>query len=256
VSVRPDSMTFTVTIPVQDMPQSGVLNTDKLSIIRFDDGHFMLCFPEEGNIAVAQALAKYLAPMAPFDYNNTQVLWIDHTKGVEIVPNAGLKWADLTERLKSMVQRNLVPAGKVEDFTPTRYPDEPNSVYYLFLMQVRKCQTCGRPIMPYVAEHERSFVFPRYVRIDQEAQMKRAGIQPVGTWSVERDAYLCEECTKAGKDTFTCALCDQERTSDLEQFRYGDPPDFLCTPCYESVSASKWEAEIERIEEAHRYDYE
>lgn len=86
-------------------------------------------------------------------------------------------------------------------------------------------------------------------------QGKRAGFV-VESESVNRAGKpICSECRDAGKATFVCYICKQERSSEQEQESYGYPPEeILCTVCYAAVPARDWDTVTARLMEAHRYD--
>jgi hypothetical protein len=70
-------------------------------------------------------------------------------------------------------------------------------------------------------------------------------------WSGE----LCTECAAKAASVFTCELCKQERPSDQVEEQFGDPAEYLCKPCYETVPASVWDAAKERLRRSHQYDH-
>jgi hypothetical protein len=37
--------------------------------------------------------------------------------------------------------------------------------------------------------------------------------------------------------------------------QFGDPAEYLCKPCYETVPASVWDAAKERLRRSHQYDH-
>lgn len=52
-----------------------------------------------------------------------------------------------------------------------------------------------------------------------------------------------------------CALCNKLRKGKPQE-AIGDPPEFMCTPCYETVPAKIWIAKRDALWEEHRYDFE
>jgi len=99
-------------------------------------------------------------------------------------------------------------------------------------------------------------LFPYYWRENLKSQMERANIMFRGDVKDKDDHYICEECAKAGKSTFICDLCGEERSSELKQESFGDPPDFLCKVCYETVPAKIWEKKHDELWHEHRWDFE
>lgn len=53
-------------------------------------------------------------------------------------------------------------------------------------------------------------------------------------------------------DPFICAFCGQKRAWADMQAQFGDPPEFLCAPCYESVPAARWQEAYDRLAQKHR----
>jgi hypothetical protein len=132
----------------------------------------------------------------------------------------------------------------VEDFTPTIL--EPG--YGIVVVGVEKCSHCHQPMT--------NFSVPTYLRINKEAQLKRAGWKAKS--SVESDVdggSICQECADAGVAKFTCALCKQARPYADEQERYGDPAEYLCIHCFKTVTAHDWEKALGEIYERHKWDY-
>jgi len=99
-------------------------------------------------------------------------------------------------------------------------------------------------------------LFPYYYRDNLRSQLERANIVFRGDVKDKHDHYICEECDKAGKSTFICALCEEERSSELKQERFGDPPEFMCKVCYETAPAKVWDKRQSELYHSHRYDFE
>lgn len=70
----------------------------------------------------------------------------------------------------------------------------------------------------------------------------------------ERDEYACVDCVAAGKVKFTCAICEQERTSEFLHEEHYDEAE--CTICYETISAKIWEEWHDEQSQRKRYHYE
>jgi hypothetical protein len=128
--------------------------------------------------------------------------------------------------------------------------------YVLFAAQGRECPICKKIMIKKLQRYyfENSF-FPAWVEMNQDAQMKRAGLVYVGGAKVD-DEYICEECEKAGKADFKCELCGERHPTSEIQERFGDPADFLCKSCYETTTAKVWEEKCDELQEEHKYDYE
>jgi len=143
----------------------------------------------------------------------------------------------------------------LEEFVPELIENEG---YAKVIIQLSKCSVCNRPMIKMEKKDTQRMrnLFPYYWKTNLDSQLKRAGIQYEGTSKDTRDNYVCEECSKAGKGSFTCALCGEERSTDLKEESFGDPPEYLCKVCYESVSASVWSKKTDELYKSHRWDFE
>jgi len=140
----------------------------------------------------------------------------------------------------------------MENYTPKIYED---GRYVEMIIQAEKCPICKKVMIKKVKEYMLDKLFPTYWQMNQEAQAKRAGIVFKCTTKVD-DENICEECEKAGKADFLCALCNERKSIDKIQESIGDAPEFLCKDCYDTVPAKIWDDKLDELQEAHRYDYE
>jgi|GEM_PF-6517543 len=141
----------------------------------------------------------------------------------------------------------------LETFTPSIFLESPGrAAYALMLVEAERCAEChevmvakwnGRP-------------FPHYCMVTFERQLKRAGWELQSSATNEQDEHLCQSCEKAGKATFRCACCGKVYSTSLIKRSFGCPADHLCMQCYEAISAHRWDAECERLDEKHRWDFE
>ena len=139
-----------------------------------------------------------------------------------------------------------------KDYIPTII----NNRYATFLVDIKKCSICNNLMV--VKPSQRYFeknTFPIYYELDFTAQAKRANLHFVSNIKVN-DEYICIECAKGGKATFLCVLCNTRKSSNKEKETFGDPPEVLCTDCYETVSAKIWDDKCEQLSAQHRYDFE
>jgi hypothetical protein len=136
-----------------------------------------------------------------------------------------------------------------DDYTPSKVDQ-----YYLFALQLDRCGHCTMAMMPRKADF--AGIFPGYYRIRIEEQMKRASIQWATNERDKNDDRLCEVCAVAANIQITCALCKQDRPRADIQESFGDPPEYLCKPCYTTVPANVWELKSDKLRESHRYDFE
>lgn len=140
----------------------------------------------------------------------------------------------------------------MENYTPKIHED---GRYVEMIIQAEKCPICKKVMIKKVKEYMLDKLFPAYWKMNQEAQAKRAGIVFKSTTKVD-DENICEECEKAGKADFLCALCNERKSTDKIQESIGDAPEFLCKDCYDTVPVKIWDDKLNKLQEAHRYDYE
>lgn len=123
--------------------------------------------------------------------------------------------------------------------------------YVEMLIEGKKCKTCDRLMLPNI----KSGLFPNYLRINQDAQMKLAGMVYISSTQVDGKT-ICKECEAAGKADFLCALCNIRYPSSEVKESIGLPAEFLCKNCYETKPAKIWEEKLDALQDDHRYDFE
>ena len=117
------------------------------------------------------------------------------------------------------------------------------------------CPICNKHMIKQWPKNYDNPYFPNYIEMTQQAQAERAGVVFRSNVTVD-EHYICVECAEAGKADFLCVLCNERKSTDKIQERYGDPPDFLCKDCYKTVSAEVWETKCDELREEHRYDFD
>lgn len=118
------------------------------------------------------------------------------------------------------------------------------------MVELNICTRCERQTLAI----ENGWKTPAYYKAARVAQMKRAGWVDRAYATTADEGTLCVECAPVAA-AFKCSLCEKERHGKPEE-SYGDPPEFLCTPCFETVPAKVWHEKSEALREAHRYDFE
>lgn len=131
-------------------------------------------------------------------------------------------------------------------------PEVVDDSHAKMIVRLSKCKTCGHFM---VAKPGRTHTFPQYHALQFEAQAKRAGFKIQSHVKVD-DNYICFYCLVNDQAKFLCSLCRQRKASSKEQYHYGDPAEFLCTDCYDTVSAKVWEEAVKQIEHDHQYDFQ
>jgi len=121
------------------------------------------------------------------------------------------------------------------------------------LTQVRaeKCELCGRVMIPKAP----SGIYANYFEDTQEEQAKRKKLQFISDIKVD-GKYICQDCADKGKADFLCVMCKERKQSDKKEISFGDPKEYLCTDCYETVPAKDWDLKVDEMENLHRWDYE
>jgi len=147
--------------------------------------------------------------------------------------------------------------SNLDDYTPEIIGNKAK-----MLVDLGKCSICGKKMLKITAKMAGNLtslnfnLFPHYYVHNLRAQMNRAFIVFQSNMKDKNNNYICEECVKEGKSTFVCALCGEKRSSDLREESFGDPPEFLCKICYETVPAKIWEEKKEELYNTHRWDFD
>lgn len=138
------------------------------------------------------------------------------------------------------------------------YTPEIDGKYAKVVIALEECSSCGKSMVKVREEDTRrlSDLFPLYIKDNLKSQLERAGIQWLGYQTDKFGECLCEECSKAGKGKFICALCNEERSSNLIERCFGYPPEYLCRTCYVTVPAKQWDIKVKELHDSHRWDFE
>lgn len=143
------------------------------------------------------------------------------------------------------------------EYVPEVFEGKCDGTYGTVAISIVRCSQCKAPTPPFMKEWTERTLFPRDFRSMLDAQMKRAGWKRRSTATSVEGKELCVECAEEHA-RFKCALCDKVRSGEPKE-SYGvgrSDSEYLCMPCYETVSAKTWDAKVTELEEAHRYDYE
>ena len=138
----------------------------------------------------------------------------------------------------------------MENYVP-KIVENTHVVYLEMVVEATKCHLCKKIMLPKTNRG----VFPNYIHMNQEAQMKAAGLVYSTNTLVDNEP-ICLECEQGGKADFLCAMCEERKISDKKQKQFGDPAEFLCKDCYETKPAKVWDEKVDELQEAHRYDFE
>ncbi len=130
-------------------------------------------------------------------------------------------------------------------------PQKNDKGQYLFVLQHEICSKCGRDM---VTPPKNNDVFPYWIGNNFKAQAERAELVIRSSTKVD-DFYICCDCEKDGLADFECQLCKKRKTTNKIQKSFGDPADFLCSDCYETVSAKVWDAAKDKLLEKHQHEF-
>lgn len=120
--------------------------------------------------------------------------------------------------------------------------------YTLFALQTDECPICRVRML----NKDKNNLFPYYVGMNQEAQMKKAGMEFKGSVFV-KGSHICKKCEESGKATIKCELCGETKSSVKIQESFGEGS-FLCSDCYETIPAKQWDEKYEELLEEHKWD--
>lgn len=152
--------------------------------------------------------------------------------------SAAQSWANRIRRAGLACDDQPPFRGGTGEYTPNIIGEK----YATFLVQLGRCPKCQHRM---VVERHRDYPF--------NAQAKRANFVIQSNVRVDGE-YICQECKQAGRADFLCVLCGKRQPTDQIQEMFGDPPEFLCVGCYETVPAMIWEKKCEELWDAHQYD--
>jgi hypothetical protein len=131
-------------------------------------------------------------------------------------------------------------------------PDVIEEQYARFLVRLDVCPECGRYMV--TVPQDSYGTFPYGFTLCFTAQAKAAGFG-IKSGLLGGDNFICTDCATIGKAWFTCYHCQEKKSSDKMYDSFGDPPDYLCTDCYETVPAKEWNEIIHRLNQSHQYDF-
>lgn len=130
-----------------------------------------------------------------------------------------------------------------------------NGVYIEMCLEGKLCPVCNKPMLNKHNFNYGDNIFPNYYIQHQKAQMERCGIEFISSAVVDNER-ICEACAAQGKACFKCHYCNAMLSSELIEKSFGEPAEYLCKNCYETLSAKKWDEAVKQLEDDHEYDYE
>ena len=141
---------------------------------------------------------------------------------------------------------------KIRIMTPHKVK---GSDFVIFYAKSKQCSKCDRTMIAKVKECYGKEFFHGYHDYSQDAQMKRAGLVYLGKAKVD-DEYICEICEKEGKADFICSICEKRHDTCEIKEQIGDPAEFMCKSCYETVPAKEWDDKLSELQDEHRWDFD
>lgn len=136
---------------------------------------------------------------------------------------------------------------KIENYIPDIVAVEGNNVgigYARFLLETSICPECKRVMVARPSPKE-------FINFD--AQIKAADFCVKSKDSIYP---ICEDCASKEKVWFTCELCVTKKGTDKIKKSIGDPPVFLCTDCFGSVTAKEWQETVDDLLDDHQWDWD
>jgi len=121
--------------------------------------------------------------------------------------------------------------------------------YGVVLVKIGRCANCHKVTIA----TGKGYDFPAFWKAGRREQLQRADWREKSFVTNASGQTLCVDCGKTG-GAFRCEICKQERKGEPEE-SFGDPPDYLCKPCFETVPARVWADAVKRLEEEHRWDF-
>lgn len=141
------------------------------------------------------------------------------------------------------------------NFCPWILEKDHDLVYVVVAIEGKICPICKKSMVRKGVPYMNGGHFPSWNDFTLQEQCKKADIQFVSD-ALYNNHHICQQCADAGKASFICAMCNQERQSFEIQQSFGDPADHLCIPCYRSTPAADWDLKVEELEDLHEYDFE
>ena len=143
----------------------------------------------------------------------------------------------------------------MEKYIPTIHI-EAHHVYIEMLVEGKLCNICKKPM---IREGRGALmnggVFPNYIGLNIQEQVKNGCLEFMSHFKVD-DKEICITCKEAGRADFVCQSCHQRKSTDKMKESIGDPPDFLCVDCYNTVPAAVWDSLKDHLYEEHKYGYQ
>ncbi len=136
-------------------------------------------------------------------------------------------------------------ASKAASFVPQLLEEG----YGIVLVAVSTCAKCSRTMIA----TGKGYDFPAFWKAGRTEQLRRADWREKAFVTNADGGALCKECAETD-GAFRCELCKQVRQGEPEDL-FGDPAEYLCTPCFETVPAKTWAEAVSRLMDAHQYDF-
>lgn len=128
---------------------------------------------------------------------------------------------------------------ETEKYVPVTYSDrQTKAEYTLILVPTKACGVCKKTMFDV-----------NLIDIPGvDDQRLRAGMQINSRKTGALGFEVCAMCAITNKISFICALCNEERRSEMEARAFGTTdPEFLCKACYDTVPARQWDEAVARL---------
>ncbi len=138
----------------------------------------------------------------------------------------------------------------METYTPQVIDEQTISV----AIKYSKCPICQKNMVSGLRNQYGGHPFP----VGQNklgSQIERIGFVFSSDTTDKNNEVICVECSQAGLSSFVCFLCKEERTSNECKDTYGEPPEYLCHRCHETVTAKVYDQARDTLYAKHKYDF-
>ena len=129
----------------------------------------------------------------------------------------------------------------------------------LLAFPITRCRECQQLMLPESAQvlqqanNRGVFYTPKGDSVT--AQLQRGAISIDQGYKAGLD-HVCGDCINEGKVQVECQACHKQVSLNDTHFKVGDPPEFICRECHETMPAAAYEKMVDQLEQRHQYDYE
>lgn len=138
---------------------------------------------------------------------------------------------------------------------PVIYHTGGGTIYVSVLIEAKQCHICKNVMVRKGTAYFNGGHFPNWRDMTLEKQVEAADLR-IESRAIVDGHYICQTCCDEGKADFLCALCNIRRPSTEIKQSFGEPAEYLCGTCYNTVPAKIWEEKSDTLTQLHQYDFE